>query len=208
LIRAGRPGSACPKRYAALNNEFDERGLCIASRKYQKIKIANLDKEGLSTDDYKKKYNQIVEKACICNGLGTSAMIANKMNTKVEGTGISICPGPNMAYFSKKMSLKEIIDHIYGRSNMISRTDRPNMFVKELGIYIDYLKERIDETKTSMTVKQEKYFESFEKNLEAGISYYQKMFGEMKGKFEDAKSNILRDLDMNLKALQNLKIGK
>ncbi|MBU1012089.1 MAG: hypothetical protein KKG99_03735 [Bacteroidetes bacterium] len=208
LIRAGRPGSACPKRYAALNNEFDERGLCIASRKYQKIKIANLDKEGLSTDDYKKKYNQIVEKACICNGLGTSAMIANKMNTKIEGTGISICPGPNMAYFSKKMSLKEIIDHIYGRSNMISRTDRPNMFVKELGIYIDYLKERIEETKTSMTAKQEKYFESFEKNLEAGISYYQKMFGEMKGKFEDAKTNILRDLDMNLKALQNLKIGK
>lgn len=208
LIKAGRPGSACPKRYAALNNEFDERGLCIASRKYQKIKIAHLDKEGLSTDDYIKKYNQIVEKACICNGLGTSAMIANKMNTKTEGTGISICPGPNMAYFSKKMSLKEIIDHIYGRSNMISRTDRPNMFVKELGIYIDYLKERIEETKTSMTVKQEKYFESFEKNLEAGISYYQKMFGEMKGKFEDAKTNILRDLDTNLKALQNLKIGK
>jgi len=91
---------------------------------------------------------------------------------------------------------------------MISRTDRPNMFVKELGIYIDYLKERIEETKTSMTAKQEKYFESFEKNLEAGISYYQKMFGEMKGKFEDAKTNILRDLDTNLKALQNLKIGK
>jgi len=208
LINKGTPGSACPKRYAALNNEFDEKGLCIASRKYQKLKIANLDKEGLSTDDYKKRYNQIVEKACICNGLGTSAMIANKMNTRTEGTGISICPGPNMAYFSKKMSLKEIIDHIYGRSNMMSRPDRPNMFVKELGIYIDYLKDKIEETKTSMTVKQEKYFESFEKNLEAGISYYQKMFGELKGKFEDAKTNILNELETSKKALQNLRLGK
>jgi len=208
LIKEGKPGSACPKRYAALNNEFNEKGLCIASRQYQKLKIANLDKEELSTDDYKKKYNQIVEKACICNGLGTSAMIANKMNTKVEGTGVSICPGPNMAYFSKKMSLKEIMDHIYGRSNMMSRTDRPNMFVKELGIYIDYLKDKIEETKTSMTVKQEKYFESFEKNLEAGISYYQKMFGELKGKFEDAKTNILNELETSKRALQNLKIGK
>ena len=208
LIEKGKPGSACPKRYAALNNEYADKGLCIASRKYQKLKIAELDKQGLSTDEYKKKYNQIVEKCCICNGLGTSALLANNMDTKIEGQAVSICPGPNMAYFSKKMSLKEIMDHIYGRSNMMSRPDRPNMFVKELGIYVDYLKNKIEEAKTSMTQKQEKYLDSFEKNLEAGISYYQKLFGELKGRFEDVKSNILRDLETNLKALQNLKTGK
>ncbi len=208
LIGKGKPGSNCPKRYAALNNEFADKGLCIASRQYQKLKIADLNKQNLPTTEYKKKYTKIVEKSCICNGLGTSALIANNIDTKIEGQGVSICPGPNMAYFSEKMSLKDMINHIYGKSNMMHRPDRPNMFVKELKIYMDYLKDKIEETKTSMNKKQEKYLESFEKNMEAGINYYQKMFGEMKGKFEDAKSNIMRDLELNLKALQKLKMGK
>lgn len=208
LIGKGKPGSACTNRYVALNSEYTEKGLCIASRKYQKLKIEDLDKEELSSTDYKKRFNQIVEKSCICLGLGTSARIANNLSAKTKDEGVSVCPGPNLAYFSKKMSLKEIMDHIYGRSNMMLRTDRPNMFVKELGIYIDFLKDKIEETKTSMTKKQEKYLESFERNLESGINYYKNLFGELKDKFGDTKSNILRDLEVNLKALKNLKIGK
>ncbi len=206
LIRKGKPGSPCTNRYAALNSEYTDKGLCIASRKYQKLKIADLDKEDISPEEYKKRYNQIVEKSCICKGLGTSALIVNNIKSKDEGT--SVCPGPNLAYFSKKMSLKEITDHIYGKANMMLQPDRPNMFVKELGIYVDYLKNKIEETKTSMTKKQEKYLESFENNLESGIDYYQKLFGELKDKFGETKSNILRDLEVNLKALKNLKIGK
>ena len=49
------------------------------------------------------------------------------------------------SYFSKKMSLKEMVDHIYGRVNVITRKDRPNMFIKELNLYIDYLKNKIEE---------------------------------------------------------------
>ena len=82
------------------------------------------------------------------------------------------------------------------------------MFVKELGIYVDYLKDKLEETKTSMTKNQEKYFQSFDKNLQEGINYYQNLFGELKDKFGEAKSNIMKDLEVNLKALQNLKIGK
>ena len=68
-------------------------------------------------------------------GLGTSALLKNNLETKVEGKGVSICPGPNLAYFSRIMSLKEITDHIYGRLNFVTRSDRPNMFIKELKIY-------------------------------------------------------------------------
>ncbi len=204
LILRGKPGSACPKKYVALNNEFAGTFMCTASRRYQNLKIKALKQENLSPEEYKVKYDQIVEKACTCVGLGTSALLAHNLDTKVEGEGVSVCPGPNMAYFSKSMSLKEMTDHIYGRSNVIERNDRPNMFIKELKIYIDFLKDKIEETKVSMTKKQEKYLVTFEHNLNEGIDYYQKLFTELKGKFEDTKSGVLRDLEASKKALNLL----
>ena len=204
LINKGRPGSVCPKKFATFNTEFTDKGICIASHQYQSLKIKELDKKNLSPKDYKIEYNKIVEKSCICVGLGTSALLANDLDTKTEGKGISICPGPNMAYFAKKMSLKEISDHIYGRLNVITRTDRPNMFVKELKIYIDYLKNKIEETKVSRTVKQEKYFLNFANNLKEGVNYYQNLFSNLKENFKDKNSGILSELNSGKKTLQNL----
>ena len=207
LIVKGKPGSTCPRKYVALNNEFTEKGICTASRQYQNQKLKELHHiEGETEEQYQSNYNKIVEKSCICVGLGTSALLVNNIDTNKEGNGVSICPGPNMAYFSKKMTLKDITDHIYGRANMISRIDRPNMFVKELNIYIDFLKNRIDETKASMTIKQEKYLLTFEENLKEGISYYHNLFSELKDKFEGTKSTILQDLENSLKALRLLNI--
>ncbi|MCK5839388.1 MAG: hypothetical protein KAG99_06035, partial [Bacteroidales bacterium] len=100
LIAKGRPGSACPKKYVSLNTEFTEKGICSASRQYQYLKIEELDKENLSPKEYQAKYDKIVEKECICVGLGTSALLVKNLDRKVEGDGVSICPGPNMAYFS------------------------------------------------------------------------------------------------------------
>ncbi len=148
-ILNGTPGSTCPKQNVALNNEFTQKGICTASRQYQTLKIKELKKQNLPTNEFKYRFNKIVDKSCICVGLGTSARLVNNLDTKVEGEGVSVCPGPNMAYFSKKMKLKEMIDHIYGRTNVITRSDRPNVFVKELQIYIDYIKSKIAEAKQS-----------------------------------------------------------
>lgn len=204
LVAKGKPGSACPKKYVALNNEFTEKSICTASRQYQRLKLIELDKETLPTVEHKTKYDRIVEKSCICVGLGTSALLVNNLNISVEGTGVSVCPGPNIAYFSKKMRLKEITDHIYGRANMISHTDRPNMFIKELDLYIDYLKNKIEETKASMTQKQKNYFLTFVENLKSGIAYYDTLFNEVKDKFEDTKNNILSELEASKKNLNLL----
>ena len=137
-------------------------------------------------------------------------MLENGLNTRTEGAGVSICPGPNMAYFSKKMSLKDITDHIYGRANMITRTDRPNMFIKELTIYVDFLKNKIDEAKATMTKNQEKYLLTFSHNLKKGISYYQGLFSNLKDKFEDTKTNALKELESikNTLHLLNAEIGE
>jgi hypothetical protein len=193
-IEKGRPGSSCPKKYVALNNEFTDKNICTASRQYQHLKLQDLEKENLSPEELKFKSDRVMEKSCICVGLGTSALLANGLDTKVEGEGVSVCPGPNLAYFSKTMSLKEITDHIYGRDNMISRNDRPNMFIKELNIYIDFLRGKIEETRISMTARQQKYLTTFEKNLSEGISYYQGLFTGLKGKFQEARSTLLTEL--------------
>jgi len=204
LINQGKPGSNCPKRYVALDNEFHERGLCTASSAYQKKKLKQLDESGATAKDYFRKFRQIVDKGCICVGLGTSALIANNIETDKEGPGVSICPSPNLAYFSKKMKLKELVDHIYGRTNVISRNDRPNMFIKELKIYIDYLKNKYEDTKDEMTQKQEKYLMTFSENLQNGINYYKELFSNAKDKFTETKEDILNQLSSNQSILKSL----
>ena len=195
FIDKGRPGSSCPKKFVALNTEFKEKGMCTASREYQHLKIQALENKALPLEQNQKEFNKIIEKSCTCVGLGTSALLAYNLDTKVEGEGVSVCPGPNLAYFSKLMSLQNIIDNIYGRANMISRNDRPNLFIKELQIYIDYLKNKLDDVKTTMTKKDEKYLLNFTKNMSLGVAYYKDLFNEAKSVFNDSKNVILNELN-------------
>lgn len=204
FIAKGRPGSACPKRFIALNKEFKETGMCTASREYQYLKIKELDQKQLPEKEYQENLYKITEKSCACVGLGTSALLAYNLDTRVEGTGVSICPGPNMAYYSKIMSLKNMTDHIYGRDNMITRKDRPNMFIKELHIYIDFLKNKLDEAKKSMNKKEEKYLLTFTKNMQEGVLYYQNLFETVTNVFEDIKGSVLKELEMSIQTLQNI----
>jgi hypothetical protein len=206
LIKKNRPGSSCPKKYVALNKEFTKKGICTASRQYQHIKIKELDEKELSSDDYERQYNKITEKSCACVGLGTSALLKYNLDTKTEGQGVSICPGPNMAYFNKIMSLKEITTHIYGESeNGFVRADRPNMFIKELNIYISFLKNKLEEARNSMVDKQRNQLSTFVTNLEEGISYYLQLFGRIEGVFESSKFQILKSLENNKLMLDKIR---
>ena len=204
LIEKGRPGSSCPKKYLVSNKEFTEKTICTASRQYQNLKLKELDESNLSTEEHDKQFNLITDKSCICVGLGTTVLLNNNLSTKVEGDGVSICPGPNMAYFDKVMSLKEITGHIYGETNMMTRTDRPNMFVKELNIYIKYFKDQISESELPLNRKQSKYLSSFGKNLTDGIDYYKQLFSNFKNQFDNSKSTIQQDLAISNQALDML----
>ncbi|MFK5982786.1 MAG: hypothetical protein QM499_07725 [Flavobacteriaceae bacterium] len=206
-IDIDRPGSVCPKRFVALNKEFSEKGICTASRDYQRNKIKELKSQELTEEKFQFKLNKITEKTCTCVGLGTSALLAYGLDTKVEGEGVSVCPGPNMAYYSKVMSLKEITNHIYGRQNVMTRDDRPNMFIKELNIYIDYLKNKFEETKGELDKKQEKYFSNFSNNLKEGISYYNNLFATVKDTFETSKATVLNELEFSKNKLQVISIA-
>lgn len=205
-IEEGKPGSRCPKRYAALDKEFSSRGLCKASRLYQILKIRQLDQENLPAEEHKKAYTSIVEKSCICVGLGTPALLVNNLNTRVEGESVSVCPGPNMAYFSEQMGLSDIVDHIYGRKDFMKRRDRPHMFMKELSLYLDHLQTKMNEFWPSAEGRKNKSIDSFMNNLRNGIDYYYDLFSELKSDFGEYYDEILNHLDQSTRQLDQLNV--
>jgi len=205
--KAGKYGFPCTKKYLALFPVFTEEGTCTASKEYQRKKIQELKEQNLDEMDFEKQLGKITDKACLCNGLTASTLMAHGLDTKMEGTAVSICPGPNLAYFSSTYSLKKMVDHIYGRTNVIERTDRPNLFVKELKMYIDYLGGKIEETVKPISDKQKKHFETFQDNLNKGIEYYRDLFQKYKTHLEDSTSmnNLMADLEHLKMELNKLK---
>ncbi|MBN1300018.1 MAG: hypothetical protein JW995_02280 [Melioribacteraceae bacterium] len=175
----GRPGSPCPKKFLQFNTELGEKPICTASRAYQSKKIDRLKSENNDSDSFSAEYKKIIEKACLCVGLATSALIKHSAATKTDGEGVLVCPGPNLAYFSSIVTLREMINHIYGRVNLVARNDRPNMFIKELKLYLDYLKEEISESDGIISSNQLKYFTTFKNNIAEGIEYYKDLFASM-----------------------------
>lgn len=204
-IDEGKPGSPCPKQFVKLNTDFEGKALCTASRQYQKKKIDLLKAKDISAAQYQFEYKNITDKSCVCVGLGTSSMLEKSIDTKGIGNGVSVCPGPNIAYYEQNSTLNEMVGHIYGQADIPYRQDRPHMFIKELNIYIDFLKQKLEDAKFSMDVKQTKQWSKFSNNIDDGIKYYQGLFGSMKGKFESKKNDLLEELAKSKTAL--LKIG-
>lgn len=176
-INLGKPGSSCPEKYLVSNTEFTKKPICTASKKYQKLKIAQLESSDLPEEEIKKLTNEVLEKECLCVGLSNSAPIQYQEKFNKNLNSVTICPGPNITNFNKKVSLQEIVGHIYGRENMISRKDRPNMFAKELELYVDYLKKQVSRH-ISPDAKAIKGYSKFCDNLMEGIQYYRDLIEE------------------------------
>jgi len=200
-VMRGRPGSACPKSHLVSNTEFTAQPICTASRQYQKLKIDQLNTLNLDEGEYKKRFDAIVIKACICHDLSVPAVIKNAIPTKVPGF-TAVCPGPNLAYFSKIVTLKEMADHIYGRISLLNDAPRPNMFIKELGLYVDYLKKDITKSLGIMNEQKIRYFTEFKNNLFEGIEYYRKLFPQMMEESLEYRTKVLNDLEACHQKLQ------
>jgi len=189
-INENKAGSSCPKGLLALSKEYDDKGLCTASKKYQDMKLLELDhlKDGLLLADVEKMKKNITEKSCLCVGLVNAAYLEKDIKIKGQEQGVVICPGPNLAYFNEEISLADMVKHIYGNINVMKYEDRPNMFIKELKLYIDYLKNEIFEYSDSFSSSQIKKWNSFKNNLSGGIQYYIDLFGTISYfKFDELK---------------------
>lgn len=196
-INDNKAGSSCPKKFLALSKEYDPEGMCTASKKFQDIKLNELEnqKDDLTELDFAKRKNAILEKACLCVGLANSSYIENNIEMKGQTQGVVICPGPNLAYFNKIMSLAEMVQHIYGKNFVQCDNLRPNMYMKELQMYIEHFKKGVEECAGSMTNLQSKKWTAFRNNLEAGILYYKELFAQKKY-FKKESEMVCKQLDM------------
>ena len=179
-INKDKAGSSCPKKYLALSKEFSPEGICTASRKYQTVKLKDLEqvKDEITLKEYDKRKSKITEKSCLCVGLVNSSYLESEIPIKGEKQGVVVCPGPNLAYFDKEVSLADMVKHIYGNENVMHEENRPNIFVNELKMYVEYLKNEIEEFSDDFTNAQTKKWKTFKSNLIAGVNYYENLFAE------------------------------
>lgn len=206
LITKKRPGSSCPKKFLSFNTEFTEQPICEASRQYVNLKLKSLESSNLSAIELEKQKRKVLGKTCLCSGLGTASLIEKGIDTKVEGNGVAICPGPNIAYFSKTMTLKEIIDHIYGKINVLNTKKRPHMFLKELNMYIEHYKKELHDSTEALTKKQLMKLEEFRSNLEKGINYYSAFFTKRKSNSFEKVSEIIQELSIKLQEIKSMAV--
>lgn len=208
-IHENKAGSSCPKKFLALNKDADGNAICTASKKYQDVKLEELEakKDSVSIDTYTKLKDSITEKSCLCVGLANASYLENDIKIKGQAQGVVICPGPNMAYFDQEVSLSEMIQHIYGNCSVLTITDRPNMFIKELKMYVDYFKNEIKEVADEITAPQMKKLNAFKNNLLEGIEYYQTLFSSTSF-FENKLKEIENYLNLYKMELTDIEVPK
>ncbi|MES2395561.1 MAG: hypothetical protein V4549_06140 [Bacteroidota bacterium] len=198
-----RAGSPCYKKYLSFNTEFTEKPICTSSREYQNLKLKELTNLNLPKAQFERRFDEITEKDCLCEGLSSTVLLKNNIPDHHRLEAVTICPGPNLAYFSKTFSLEEMVDHVYGRLNALNALNRSHMFINELKMYIDYLKAEVDKNFNSLTDKQTKYFSSFKSNLLQGIEYYKQLIPNMANEAEEFKNKMADEIETMKNNLTN-----
>lgn len=167
-IEKDKPGSPCPKGFLEANTEFTENPICTASNQYQLLKLDQINRRNIAEAEKELMRAKVLEKACLCDHLGNGALIDLGILDEHRAPQ-AICPGPNIAWFDKEYTLREMTDHIYGRGKSLVPPQRPHMFAKEMVMYVDYLEELIEQSDGS--AGDIKKLGRFKKNLEDGMDY-------------------------------------
>ena len=201
-IKKGKPGSPCTKKYLCTNTEFTKEPICTASRKYQTLKINEIKAKNLSLTAFEKQLEKVTEKVCLCEGLCSSTYQNLGILKPKESKAVAICPGPNLAYFSRIYSLDEMVGHIYGKLDLLQKVKRPNLFLKELELYITYLNEELKLLIEETSAKKQVQLTKFKIQLLEGISYYKNLFVQFSNQnslFKDKFYKPLLSAEMKLK---------
>jgi hypothetical protein len=173
-IEEGRPGSPCRKAFLKFNTEFTEKPICLSSSAYQKKKLEEIGRLEAAEEDKDKMAADVLNKECICDQLGNSCLISLGIVDETDAPQC-ICPGANIAWFDRVYSLKEMVDHIYGRGPSLVPHERPHMFAKEIELYVDYFERNVREH--CSTPGELKNLMEFNDNLENSIAFCLKIAG-------------------------------
>lgn len=165
-IKSGGPGSPCPNGHLKFNSEITEEPVCVASRQYQKLKLSEIEKLPGGREEKARLERDVTVKTCICNHLGNGVLIHLGLK-KEETAPVAVCPGPNIAWFDRFFSLREMVDHIYGRGTSLVPIDRPHMFASEIVLNVDYFEKLV--TRPDITDQEAADLSEFKTNLENGM---------------------------------------
>lgn len=195
-IKNNTPGSPCPKGYTKFNREFTQKPICAASREYQTLKLKELEHSNLPQEQLAALKESILLKSCICNDLAGGALLKREINPKAA---TAICPGPNIVNFKKIVSLKEMIDHIYGRCSLLVDNDRPHLFIREIQLQVSHLLMEIKNTSLGLPARSHQKLAEVKTNLSSGIEYYkaivQELFKDHQDRFLQALQELHNEID-------------
>ena len=69
-----------------------------------------------------------------------------------------------------------MVDHIYGRINLITSEKRVHMFLRELELYVEHFRAKYEDISLGIVVNEgKKQLFEFGSNLLDGISYYKEL---------------------------------
>ncbi|WP_335621867.1 hypothetical protein [Chryseobacterium camelliae] len=90
-----RYGSSCPKKLLALSKEFSPEGTCTASKKYQDIRLAELDSESRTSawNNLRGKENHH-RKSVPVRRIGQCRLYGAGYGSQRRGTGSGSLSGP------------------------------------------------------------------------------------------------------------------
>lgn len=202
-IAEGHPGSPCSRGFVKLfNTEFTERPICTASRQYQKRKLEKMLTETLTDEQRQALLESVLAKSCICHDLAGGATL--KHGIEPDAT-TAVCCGPNIVYFSKVASLEDMVGHIYGRTSLLNGAPRPHMLLREIELYLDYLREDLKKYAIGLPANGPKYFEEYRDNLLSGVEHYRLLASRFS---EPARSKFLADLQSLRTAIETVELPR
>ncbi len=198
-IAEGHPGSPCPCGYGRIHNtEFTQEPLCIADRRYVEKKLQATESSPLPEEKKGWEKWRTLAKSCICHDLSGGAVLRYGLEKEADP---AVCCGPNIVNFSRVASLQEMVDHIYGRANLLARPERPHAFLREISLYAEHLKGQMEEFRKGMADYTPTTMRELQDNLAEGIEYYRKMAEELGGA---GKERFLEELRAQKEALERL----
>jgi hypothetical protein len=198
-IAEGKAGSICPHRYLKFNTEFTKKPICRSSKAYQTLKIKEIKgRDDLDEEQRAAHVQETTDRACICFDLSAPALKVMNLPTTSK---LNVCVGPNARFFDKVSSLREMADHIYGRIDLLKGKNRPNMFVNELRLYMEYMAEEVERVRLKLSSQTHEYFEGYKLNMLNGIEYYREQADNLVAKGRDSFLSQLDTLAAEIDAM-------
>jgi hypothetical protein len=76
----------------------------------------------------------------------------------------------------------------------MTNPNRPNLFINELRLYVDYMKIEIQKRLDTWNAKEQKYFSTFKANLQDGINHYKGLIPKLLEESEHYRETMRNEL--------------